>query len=281
MNWGIANKQILTAINGRLKKNTFTAILGANGAGKSTLVKLISKELNAHSGEIKWRGAPLEKYKAADLARERAVLTQKSSMNYDFPVQEVVMMGRYPHFKNHPQKGDYTAVEESLQAVQMLEFKTRNFLSLSGGEQQRVHLARVLAQLWDENKIAYSEKLLLLDEPLNNLDIKHQHEILQLSRDFAHRENVVLAVLHDVNLAAMYADEIILLKNGKIFAHGTPAEVLGEEQLSICYDMPVCVQQHPFCKCPVAYFGNTILESKNNHKQHKNYSTEKQSTFIN
>lgn len=274
-------KKILSAIDCRLEKNKFTAILGANGAGKSTLIKLISKEIEASNGNIKWKGAPLEKYHAADLAKERAVLTQKINMNYSFPVEEVLMMGRYPHFENYPQKKDKAAAEESLEAVQMADFKKRDFHSLSGGEQQRVQLARVLAQLWQEENESKSEKMLLLDEPLNNLDIKHQHEILKLSAAFAHKGNVVAAVLHDVNLAAMYADEIILLKKGKIIAKGSPSEVLNAEKLSECYEMPVSVQEHPFCKCPVAYFGTNEKKEKAENLLENNFIEKRKATLIN
>ena len=188
------------------------------------------------------------------MALERAVLTQQIQMSYDFPVREVVLMGRYPHFNNQPSRQDFEAVEKALEFTDMQKFADRSYETLSGGEKQRVQTARVFAQI-QLNNTENTNKLLLLDEPLNNLDIHHQHLMLQRIKQFSEDRNVTLLVLHDLNMAAQYADKILLLKNGNQLAFGTAKEVLNEELISSCYELRVKIDQHPYHNCPVVYFG--------------------------
>ncbi|OJJ18690.1 hypothetical protein BKI52_24090 [marine bacterium AO1-C] len=250
----IKNKYILQEISFEAGAGEFIAILGANGAGKSTLIKLLSQEYKPYKGNIVWKKRLLRKTSAQQMALERAVLTQNIQMSHDFPVNEVVLMGRYPHFKNYPQTQDWEAIKATMQQTDTLTFKERSYASLSGGEKQRVQLARALAQLHDIQ--THSAKLLLLDEPLNNLDVRHQHNCLRLSQTFAQQGNVLLMVMHDLNLAAMYAHKILLLHQGQVVGFGSPTEVLTEENLRLCYDFPVKVEHHPYHHCPVVYFGN-------------------------
>ncbi len=253
----IKKKYILQDVSFEASSGDFVAILGANGAGKSTLIKLLSQELKTTEGNISWKKQLLRKIPSQQMALERAVLTQNIHMSHDFPVNEVVLMGRYPHFKTHPQSQDWEAVKATMAQTDIEDFKERSYASLSGGEKQRVQLARALAQLHDEQA---ESKLLLLDEPLNNLDVRHQHNCLQLSQAFVKQGNVLLLVMHDINLAAMYAQKILLLHQGKVMGFGSPAEVLTEENLRLCYHFPVKVETHPHYQCPVVYFGN-FLES--------------------
>lgn len=246
-------KHILQDVSFEASSGEFLAILGANGAGKSTLIKLLSQEMKPTQGNILWKKRFLRKTSPQKMALERAVLTQNIQMSHDFPVNEVVLMGRYPHFKNYPLTKDWEAVETTMQQTDTLAFKGRTYASLSGGEKQRVQLARALAQLYDEQ--VQTSKLLLLDEPLNNLDVRHQHNCLRLSQNFAQQGNVILLVMHDINLAAMYANKILLLHQGQVIGFGNPTEVLTEENLSHCYDFPVKVEHHPYHQCPAVYFG--------------------------
>lgn len=229
------------------------AILGANGAGKSTLLRLLTGEVPLQTGYIGIQGKSLGHWSIKELAKFRAVLTQQSALSLPFTVEEVVMMGRYPHFDRQEQTFDHTIVKNAIQKTAISHLAKRDYLTLSGGEQQRTHLARVFAQIWFSE--AHETRYLFMDEPINSLDVQHQHRTLQLANEFKEAGNVVISVLHDVNLAAQYADKILLLKRGRVLACGTPDEVLTAPLLSDCYDFPVQVGRHPHHDCPVAYFG--------------------------
>lgn len=254
VNYHIKQKKILADVSFSANQGELIAVVGANGAGKSTLLKLISQELLPSRGVICWKSKPFAKATLKQMALERAILTQNIHMSQDFPVNEVVLMGRYPHFKHQPSKYDWDVVHQVSEQTGIKAFAQRNYASLSGGEKQRVQLARALAQL-HQNEDAKA-KLLLLDEPLNNLDIRYQHRCLELTQSFAQKGNVVLLVIHDLNLAALYADKILLLNEGRVEAYGTPVEVLTEESLQKCYQFSVKIATHPFHQCPTVYFGD-------------------------
>lgn len=229
------------------------AILGANGAGKSTLLRLLTGEVPLQTGYIGIQNKSLSNWSTKELAKFRAVLTQQSALSLPFTVEEVVMMGRYPHFERKEQEFDHTIVQNAIKKTGIEHLAKRDYLTLSGGEQQRTHLARVFAQIWFSE--VHETRYLFMDEPINSLDVQHQHRTLQLANEFKEAGNVVIAVLHDVNLAAQYADKILLLKRGRVLAWGTPDEVLTASLLTDCYDFPVQVERHPHHDCPVAYFG--------------------------
>lgn len=252
----IKEKTILAPQNLTAEPGQLLGILGPNGAGKSTLVKLLSGENRISTGRIWWCGKALDNYNGSELARERAVLTQHTQMSYDFPVEAVVMMGRYPHFQYHPEKDDRAAAQAAMRHTGIAHLAQRYYLTLSGGERQRVQMARVLAQVWPEEH-RHQPKLLLLDEPLNNLDIRYQHEIMEIVREFVQHGHVAIAVLHDLNLASMYADQLLLLHEGRKMRAGAPEDVLDESLLEQCYEFPVSVQSHPFRSCPYVFFGRT------------------------
>lgn len=260
VSYEIKSRKIIQDISVEIGTGKLIAILGANGAGKSTLIKLLSQEYKPTKGNVYWKGKELAKMPIKQMALKRAVLTQNIHMSQDFPVEEVVLMGRYPHFKNYPRKEDLKAVNQAKQQTNIEELAQRSYGSLSGGEKQRVQLARALAQLNDSGQ--NHNKLLLLDEPLNNLDIRYQHQCLKLAKDFAQQGNTVLLVIHDINLAALYADKILLLNRGQLEMYGTPEEVLTEKCLSKCYQFSVKVATHPYYHCPVVYFGHFDNASK-------------------
>ncbi|MCC5943327.1 MAG: heme ABC transporter ATP-binding protein [Bernardetiaceae bacterium] len=247
----IKGKSILSDISFELERGDFLAIIGTNGAGKSTLIKTLSQELRPSHGEVRWKNRSLSSWKPQDIALERAVMTQHVGLSQDFKVEEVVLMGRYPHFKHQPTSEDKDCVWRAMQKTQVEHLAQRNYYSLSGGERQRVQFARALTQMDSPQRGA---KMLMLDEPLNNLDLKHQHYALQLAQDFVKEGNILLLVIHDINLAAMYADKILLLKNGRKLAFGDTAEVLSEQNLQRAYEFNLKVTAHPFVGCPAVHF---------------------------
>jgi len=213
-------------------------IIGPNGAGKSTIIKVLARLLRPQTGKIEYEGVDMSQTSEFELAKRRAVLSQAIEIAFPLTVREVVMMGRYPHFGGRPGQTDELIVDELMEFFEVTEFSDRNYQTLSGGERQRVNFARVLAQLWRRTSLDLSDeqnaesaippcRYLFLDEPLTFLDIRHQIEFMKKVRDFARARDVVtVGVVHDLNLAARFSDQIVLLNNGHIIANGAPAEVL-------------------------------------------------------
>lgn len=219
--------RILKGISLETHTGEFVGIIGPNGSGKSTLLKCIYRVLKPDGGCI-WLGAQeLHEMKIRNSARKVAVVAQHNYYNFEFSVREVVMMGRAPHKKMLEKDGakDFEIVDQALKTVGMYEFADRNFSTLSGGEQQRVILARALAQ---------QTPCLILDEPTNHLDITHQLQLMELVRGL----NVtVLSAIHDLNIAAMYCDRLYILKDGEIVGSGTPEELLTPETIRRVYQV--------------------------------------------
>ena len=212
-------QEILKGISIQSKEKEFIGLIGPNGSGKSTLLKCIYRTLKPDQGAVYLDGEELSTIRVKDSARKLAVVAQHNHYNFEFTVQEIVMMGRSPHKKalERDNAGDHAIVKEALQAVGMSEFADRSFSTLSGGEQQRVILARALAQ---------QTPCLILDEPTNHLDITHQ---LQLMRIVKERNVTVISAVHDLNIAAMFCDRIYALKDGRIAGEGTPESLLTPE----------------------------------------------------
>lgn len=223
------------------------AVIGANGAGKSTLLKLLAGELAPTQGDILLDNCPLPRWSKRDLARRRGVLPQSSLLAFGFTALEVVLMGRTPHLRGMESPEDYEIAYSALEAVQSYHLAHRSYITLSGGEKQRIQFARVLAQIWQGNHPRY----LLLDEPTNNLDLAHQHGTLEIAVNFAQRGVGVLAVLHDLNLAAQYADRIIVLKSGQLLAEGPPKHVITPSIVYDAFSIAVIVEPHPCLNCPL------------------------------
>jgi iron complex transport system ATP-binding protein len=252
--YAIGKRQILNNISFDAHAGELLVILGNNGAGKSTLLKAICNETK-HDGLVEFNQQNASSICSKELALKRAVLKQHTQVNLPFLVEEIVMMGRYPHFKNVETPYDYQAVQEAMQKVGVLHMAKQNYLTLSGGEQQRVQLARVLAQL--QHKTDLGTRYLFLDEPVSSLDIAQQHNTLTLAKAFAKEGNVVVAVLHDLNLAAMYADKILMLKQGKVNVYGNVANALTDANITSTFDFPAYVTKHPHANHLVIYFHQT------------------------
>ncbi len=211
-------------------------LIGPNGAGKSTLLGAVAGYRSC-LGRISVGGRPLDAWNQVQLARRRSALLQSSALSFGFSAIEVVLLGRTPHSGAGRSLSDYEIAQAALEEVGALHLAARAFQKLSGGEQQRVQLARALAQIWEDGGARY----LLLDEPTAALDIRHQHRVLATARDFAGRGTAVLVVLHDLNLAARYTDRVLVLRDGEPAAYGPPAEVLGREVVGEVFGVEVRV----------------------------------------
>lgn len=222
----IEKRPLLKDISFSLRPGEMVAILGANGAGKSTLMTLLSGEKQPNCGRVILDGKDISAYTKKELAGKRAMLKQHNTLSLAFTVAEVVMMGRYGCYGSKPLEKDLLAVTETMFVCGLTDLADRSMLNLSGGEQQRVHLARVLAQVWD-----CKNALLLLDEPLSSMDMQYQHQTLAIAAALAKKGFTVVSVLHDVNLASQYASRILMLKSGRKWWDGTPAEVLTSPHL--------------------------------------------------
>ncbi|MDR2273494.1 MAG: heme ABC transporter ATP-binding protein [Sphingobacterium sp.] len=240
INYELKGRKLLKDITFQVRKGEILAVLGANGAGKSTLMGLLSGEKEPDSGQIHFNGKLLSAYDAPTLAKCRALLSQQQQMTLSFKVEEIVLMGRYPHYRNTPASRDYQVVAETMELCGVTAFAERDFLSLSGGEQQRVHLARVLAQIWDN-----PDALLLLDEPISALDLHYQQKVLAIAKALARKGFMVILIVHDVNFAAMYADRILMLKHGRKLFHGTPVEVLAQKEIYTIFSVESNVIMNP------------------------------------
>ncbi len=231
----IGEKQILNNVTADFKPGEFAMILGPNGSGKSTFLKIFSGEINKFSGHVSYNSKDIHSLKKEELATYRAVMSQQPELSFPLTVEEVVMMGRYPHFVFNPGKKDVEICDEAMAILNLSDFKLRNYTSLSGGEKQRVQYARVLAQIWEApaNGIRY----LFLDEPLNNLDVKYQQEFLKTAVSFKKHNTVLVAVMHDINLAVQYADKLIFLKEGNLIADGHPSIILNESLIKEVFDV--------------------------------------------
>ncbi len=226
----LGRRVVLRGVSLAVEPGELVAVVGPNGAGKSTLLRGLSGELTPRAGEVTLDQRALRAYPRDALARRRAVLPQRAQLSAGFHVDEVVALGRHPHRAR--QVEDARAVERALARVGLAELRGSLFTRLSGGEQQRVMLARVLAQLDGD---AAASRFLLLDEPTAALDLAWQHHALELARALTREGVGVLAILHDLALAAMYADRVALLVEGQLVKTGAPAEVLSASNLQRAY----------------------------------------------
>lgn len=227
INITLEKNNILKDINIEVDNKEVVGIIGPNGSGKSTFLKCIYRVLKPNDGAILLDKVDIKNMTVKESSKRLAVLSQHNNYNFDFTVKDIVLMGRSPHkkFMERDNKEDYDIVNDALKKVEMLEFKDRSFQSLSGGEQQRVILARALAQ---------QPQCLILDEPTNHLDIKYQ---LQLMRIVKNLNIEVIAAIHDLNIAAMYCDKIYVLKDGEIIKYGNPKEVLTQKLIKEVYEV--------------------------------------------
>jgi iron complex transport system ATP-binding protein len=254
INFSIGKKQILRDINLEFLPGQFNLILGPNGSGKSTLLKILSGELKEYSGEVFYGDKILQSIKKEELAKFRAVMSQQPELSFPLTVEEVVMMGRYPHFGFNPTKKDEIICRDVMAKMNIESFSDRNYLTLSGGEKQRVQYARVLAQIWEPPATGY--RYLFLDEPLTSLDINYQQEFLQIAREFTNDHTVLVIVIHDINQAIQFADQLFFLKDGKLIANGKVAQILTANLIKDVFNVEVFVIENPVNNKPLVVFKN-------------------------
>lgn len=232
LGYSVGAKALVDEVTLRLEAGQMTIVVGPNGAGKSTLMKLLAGELKAQKGEVCLLGAPLSSLPPWRLACHRAVMSQTSRLTFPFAVHDVVRFGLSGVGRAMRRAEADRLVETCLASVDTGHLARRDYQTLSGGEQQRVQFARALCQL-EAGRGIEPAQLLFLDEPVASLDLNHQLALLDIARALADRRGVaVLAILHDLNLAAAYADQLVLMRNGRAVALGRPAEVLTEQRVS-------------------------------------------------
>ena len=223
----LGGSQILRGVDLRAERGELVGVIGPNGSGKSTLLKCIYRVLKPTGGAVWLDGRALSDYSYKESARQVAVVAQHNYYNFDFSVRDVVMMGRSPHKRalERDNARDHQMVARALETVGMADFAQRSFATLSGGEQQRVILARALAQ---------DTPCLILDEPTNHLDIKYQLQLMDIVKGL---DRTVIAAIHDLNIAAMYCDRLYAVKEGRVVASGRPEEVLTPELIRAVYEV--------------------------------------------
>lgn len=244
----LGGQRILDRVSLRIEPGELVALIGANGAGKSTLVRALTGDVGLDKGTVTIADIPVSGTKCARLARMRAVLPQSSSLSFSFTAFEVALLGRTPHLAGSERPEDISVALACLHEAGVNHLRDRYVPTLSGGEQQRVQLARALAQIWDAEP---TRRCLILDEPTASLDLTHKHTVLRLARRLADGGTTVLAVIHDLNLAARYANRVIVLKRGQIAADGSPGDVLTPSCLADAFSVRAAVLPHPEVDCPL------------------------------
>jgi iron complex transport system ATP-binding protein len=241
---GYQDRKIIDKISFSVLKGCFLGIIGPNGSGKTTLFRVITGFLKPWEGEVLYQGKNTARIPASDLAKKIAVMPQGMESTFSFTVEELVAMGRFPYLGHLQKSGekDRNVIRQVLDLTDTKDFKGKKLFELSGGEKQRVFLAQALAQ---------EPKLLLLDEPTAHLDIGHQIRILDVIKRLNRSQGItVIVVLHDLNLASLYCDRLIMLKDGSIFEEGSPSEVMTYETIEAVYETVVLVNENPVTRRP-------------------------------
>ena len=236
-------EDVLCDVSVTIEQSAFLAIIGPNGAGKSTLLRILGGILRPRQGIVCMFGQSINAVERKKRAQHIAFVPQETHFASDFSVEEIVAMGRYPYLGafQREQKTDRQAIEHALEYTETQQFRLRPINSLSSGERQRVVLARALAQ---------QPKILLLDEPTSHLDLRHQHAIMEMLTRLNTEGLTVIIVHHDLNLAGLYCEHLLLMNEGAVYAEGTPHTLLRQTVLHEVYKTDVTVVQHPHKNIP-------------------------------
>lgn len=234
--------EILRAVDISAQPGQVTAIIGPNGSGKTTLLRALTGELRPAAGTVSLNGTDIAGLEPHDLATRRAVLPQQTALSFPFSASEIVRIGLTA--QPGPEAERDARIRDALAAVGLPGHAGRLYQQMSGGEQQRVQLARALAQVW-QPVTPQGPRWLLLDEPVSSLDIAHQLTVMRLAADYARRGGGVIAVMHDLNLTAMFAHRVLLLQDGRVLGEGPPAQVMTDALLSCAYGCNLAVSQIP------------------------------------
>ncbi|TGK77560.1 heme ABC transporter ATP-binding protein [Leptospira noumeaensis] len=238
LNFSIGSKQILSKIELEIQPGELHVLIGRNGAGKSTLFHLLCGDIRPEKGNIYLDGIPLNSYSKNQLAKLRAVLTQETAITFPIHSEAVIALGRHPHVTDT--RRDKEIVQTCLKITDSIEQKDQNYATLSGGERQKINFGRILAQAWET-----PPRYIFLDEPVSALDIPNQYKTLNICRHMANQGYAVFMILHDLNLAAQYADKVTLLHKGSIVKSGDPNEVLTIENLETAFGIKTRILNAP------------------------------------
>ena len=244
-------RTVVDAADFSLAAGEHLAVIGPNGAGKSSLIHALIGDTRPIAGQVRIDGRPLDDWPARERACRVALLPQASALNFPFTVAEVVRLGRGPHASGR--RADREVVDQALAACDIAHLRDRPYTRLSGGEKQRVQLARVMSQVWRERDAG--NRLLLLDEPVAALDLGHQRWVMRQVAALAAQGVAIVSVLHDISLAARHADRMLALRDGITIAHGKPADVVTAERMQQLFDTQTRVITHPDSGTPVVLHG--------------------------
>ncbi|HEY4287648.1 MAG TPA: heme ABC transporter ATP-binding protein [Puia sp.] len=258
----VGSRTIVDGVSLSFDPGRLHVIVGPNGSGKSTLLKAFSGEWVPSSGCVTYDGADLARIGKLSIARRRAVMTQLPELHFPLSVDEIVMMGRYPHFSFSPAPNDRAICAQVMSHLSIQSLSGRDYLTLSGGERQRVQFARALAQIWEAPHLSAGlppsgSRYLFLDEPVSSLDIHYQHQFLQLARDLVKENIVLIAILHDLNLALHYADRMIFMKQGRIVAEGAVPGIVTPALIREVFDIEARLLEDPESDTPVITFNHS------------------------
>ncbi|UOQ70253.1 heme ABC transporter ATP-binding protein [Hymenobacter cellulosilyticus] len=251
----IKDKMLLHNASVECRPGEFTVLMGPNGAGKTTLLRLLAGLYQPSAGQVLYHEQPLSTFSTAELAKSRAVLSQEIQLAFPLSVADVVLMGRYPHFQRTPSARDHAIAQQALADLGMSDFADRDYSTLSGGEAQKVQMARVLAQIWEAP--GHGTRVLLLDEPVSSLDLRYQHQLLQIARDFSRQQSIVIAVLHDINLALAYADKLVFIKQGQVHTTLPDPGELDEQTLQEVFGLSMRIIANPFTQKPLVVYADS------------------------
>lgn len=244
------NKPVIEDVSVTIKPKTITSFIGPNGAGKSTILSMVSRLLEADTGEVLLDKNDVKKWKSSEFAKRISILKQSNFMNVRLTIRELVSFGRYPYSKGRLTPEDEKYVNQALEYMNLTDIQDKFMDELSGGQKQRAFISMVIAQDTD---------YILLDEPLNNLDMKHSVQIMTILRKLVDElGKTVVIVLHDINFASVYSDRIVALKNGKLVKDGPTHEIINPESLREIYDMDIQVQEQNGCRICV-YFNSEAI----------------------
>ena len=248
----IGGATLLDGVSIEIDPGEVVAVAGPNGAGKSTLLSSLAGDRTPDEGEVSLDDRPLGEWAKGELARHRAVMSTDRAVAFAFTAREVAMMGRMPLHGGDPDAADEAIIDRLFEAVDCATLGDRVYATLSTGERQRVSLARAVAQVTDTPDASEGvDRYLLLDEPTSSLDPAHQHTAMRLIRQTADDGRGVLAIVHDLNLAAAYADRVVLMHEARVVRTGTPAQVLQADILESVFDIPMLVIPHPQLSHPL------------------------------
>ncbi|WP_439328415.1 iron ABC transporter ATP-binding protein [Lonepinella sp. BR2357] len=228
------NKKVVDNVSVSIPQGKITSFIGPNGAGKSTVLAIMSRLLAPDQGEVRLNNVPLSQQKSSDIAKQLSILKQSNHINLRLTVEELVAFGRFPYSKGNLTQNDRTFIDNAIGYMNLQDIRHQYIDELSGGQRQRAYIAMTLAQDTD---------YILLDEPLNNLDMKHSVQIMQVLRKLTDELNkTVVIVIHDINFASCYSDYIIAMKQGCLVQQGAVEDIMHPEVLAQIYDMPMNIQ---------------------------------------